>query len=274
MKNIIISLFLIISSIPSVNSQNDIKGSWKLSYSTGQTYYYMIGYNLKGKEMENNKYFVMDNNGYMFPLDNEHDIWTLEENKVVFKSEDYTMSGTINGQGDYMSGIAMNNDGKTWEWWAHKLKVSPPPPPPPPPPSEVSEIVEDEDENEVAFAIIENVPVFPGCEIGNNEKKRKCMSDKIAKFIQRKFNTGLAGDLGLTGRQKINIIFKIDKSGNVTGIRARAPHPRLEEEAIRVISLLPKMKPGLQKGRPVIVEYSLPIIFSIQEDKEPQNKNN
>ena len=272
MKNIIISLFLIISFIPSVNSQNDIKGAWKLSYSSGPTYYYMIGYNYNGKEMENNKYFVMGNNGYMFPLDNEHDIWTLEDNKVVFKSENYTMSGTINGQGDYMSGIAMNNDGKTWEWWAHKLKVSPPPPPP-----EVSKIVEeeeDEDENEVAFAIIENVPVFPGCEIGNNEKKRKCMSDKIAKFVQRKFNTGLAGDLGLIGRQRISVIFKIDKRGNVTDIRARAPHPKLEEEAIRVISSLPKMKPGLQKGRPVIVPYSLPIIFQVQEDEEPQNKNN
>ena len=35
-----------------------------------------------------------------------------------------------------------------------------------------------------------------------------------------------------------------------------------------------KMKPGLQKGRPVIVQYSLPIIFQVQEDEEPQNKNN
>ena len=50
------------------------------------------------------------------------------------------------------------------------------------------------------------------------------MFDKIAKFVQRKFNTDLAGDLGLTGRQRISVIFKIDKSGNVTGVRARAPH--------------------------------------------------
>ena len=133
-------------------------------------------------------------------------------------------------------------------------QVKPPPPPPPPPPApEVIEIVEDEEEVEetiiestesdeeleiedieieefeedveVPFAVIENVPVFPGCERGNNEKKRKCMSDKIAKFVQRKFNTDLAGDLGLTGRQRISVIFKIDKSGNVTGVRARAPHP-------------------------------------------------
>ena len=175
-------------------------------------------------------------------------------------------------------------------------QVQPPPPPPPPPPApEVIEIVEDEEEVEetiiestetdqeeeidiedlddeeveedveVPFAVIENVPVFPGCERGNNAKKRKCMSEKIAKFVQRKFNTELAGDLGLSGRQRISVIFKIDKSGNVTGVRARAPHPRLEKEAQRVNNLLPKMKPGKQRGKAVIVNYSLPIIVQVQE---------
>ncbi len=175
-------------------------------------------------------------------------------------------------------------------------QVQPPPPPPPPPPApEVIEIVEDEEEIEetviestetdqeeeidiedldveeveedveVPFAVIENVPVFPGCERGNNAKKRKCMSEKIAKFVQRKFNTELAGDLGLSGRQRISVIFKIDKSGNVTGVRARAPHPRLEKEAQRVINLLPKMQPGKQRGKAVIVPYSLPIIFQVQD---------
>ena len=172
--------------------------------------------------------------------------------------------------------------------------VPPPPPPPPPPAPEVIEIVEDEEEVEetviestetdqeeeidiedieveefedveVPFAVIENVPIFPGCDKGNNEKKRKCMSEKIAKFVQRKFNTELAGDLGLTGRQRISVIFKIDKTGVVTGVRARAPHPRLEKEAQRVINLLPKMKPGRQRGKAVIVPYSLPIIFQVQD---------
>ena len=166
-------------------------------------------------------------------------------------------------------------------------------PPPPPPPPEIIEIIEDEEEIEetiiestefdeeliiedieiedveeeveVPFAVIENVPVFPGCERGNNEQKRRCMSEKIARFVQKNFNTKLAGDLGLTGRQRISIIFKIDKSGNVTGVRARAPHPRLEEEAQRVINLLPKMQPGKQRGKAVIVPYSLPLIFQVQD---------
>jgi protein TonB len=173
---------------------------------------------------------------------------------------------------------------------------TPPPPPPPPAAPEVIEVVEDEEEVEetviestetdqeeeiveveeveveeveedieVPFAVIENVPVFPGCEKGNNAAKKKCMSDKVGKFINKKFNTDLAGDLGLSGRQKIYVGFKIDKKGNITSVRARAPHPKLAKEAERVVKLLPKMKPGRQRGKSVIVPYSLPIIFQVQD---------
>ena len=127
------------------------------------------------------------------------------------------------------------------------------------------EIEEIEEDIEVPFAVIENVPIFPGCDKGNNAAKKKCMSQEITKFVQRKFNTGFAGDLGLSGRQRISVIFKIDKSGSVVGVRARAPHPRLEKEATRVINLLPDMKPGKQRGKAVIVSYSLPIIFQVQD---------
>ena len=118
---------------------------------------------------------------------------------------------------------------------------------------------------EVPFAVIDEVPVYPSCEtLATNAERRKCMAEKITKHVQQNFNTDLAGDIGLIGRQRINVVFKIDADGNVTGIRSRAPHPRLEEEAIRVISLLPKMSPGKQNGEAVIVPYSLPIIFQVQ----------
>ncbi|MCF7568321.1 M56 family metallopeptidase [Sabulilitoribacter arenilitoris] len=118
---------------------------------------------------------------------------------------------------------------------------------------------------EVPFAVIEQVPVFPGCEGLPQNEQKKCISDKISKFVARKFNTDLATQLGLVGRQRINVIFKIDKEGNVTGIRSRAPHPDLEAEAIRVIKTLPKMTPGKHNGKHVIVPYSLPIIFQLQD---------
>ena len=176
------------------------------------------------------------------------------------------------------------------------LKLPPPPPPPPAVAPQVIEIVEDEveveetviestetdqsqeiveveevmveeveEDVEVHFTVIENVPEYPGCKKGSNAQKRKCMSEKITKFVQKKFNTDLAGDLGLTGKQRISVVFKIDKNGNVTGVRSRAPHPRLEKEAARVVNMLPKMKPGRQRGRAVVVSYTLPITFLVQE---------
>ena len=176
------------------------------------------------------------------------------------------------------------------------LMQTPPPPPPPPAAPDVIEIVEDEveieetiiestevnqeteivevaevevveveEDIEVPFAVIENVPIFPGCEKGNNAAKKACMSEKIQKFVTKKFNTELASELGLSGRQRINVIFKIDKTGNVVGVRSRAPHPGLEKEAARVINMLPKMKPGMQRGKAVTVPYSLPIVFQVQD---------
>ena len=126
---------------------------------------------------------------------------------------------------------------------------------------------ETENNSKVPSEIIDNVPVYPGCK-GSELKKRKCMSERIAKFVERKFNTDIAADLGLTGRQRIGIIFKIDTLGNITGVRARAPHPRLEQEAVRVINLLPKMKPAIKNGKPVIVPYSLPMIFQVIEKEK------
>lgn len=90
------------------------------------------------------------------------------------------------------------------------------------------------------------------------------MNEQMQKFIVKKFNTDLAGDLGLSGIQKISVFFKIDKTGEIVDIKARAPHPRLEQEAIRVVSLLPKMKPGKQRGKAVRVPYYLPIKFQVQ----------
>lgn len=130
---------------------------------------------------------------------------------------------------------------------------------------EIVEVEEEEDFNEdVPFAIIEDVPVYPGCK-GTKEQKKTCLNKSLQKHVARKFNADLAGDLGLSpGKKKIYIQFKITKTGNIEIIGARAPHPRLEKEAKRVVKLLPKMTPGKQRGRPVNVTYMLPISFNVE----------
>lgn len=91
------------------------------------------------------------------------------------------------------------------------------------------------------------------------------MSKKIGRLIQRKFNTDLAERLGLTGRQNIRVQFKINKSGNVSEIKASAKHDKLKNEAIRVVGKIPQMIPGKQKDKTVEVIYSLPIVFVVRD---------
>lgn len=179
-----------------------------------------------------------------------------------------------------------------------ELNTPPPPPPPPPPPEpEVIEIVEDEEEVEetiiestetsqediveveevevyeeeeeiadVPFSVIEDVPIFPGCENENdNEARRACMSEKVQQFVNRRFNTDLGSELGLSGINRIYVQFRIEKDGSVSVLGARAPHPRLQQEAERVVDQLPDMQPGKQRGQPVGVLYSLPIVFRVQD---------
>ena len=99
-----------------------------------------------------------------------------------------------------------------------------------------------EDEN-VRFIAIQDAPIYPGCEKAKgNKARKKCMSEKITKLIQRKFEgTNIASDYGLSGRQKIDVEFTIDKTGHVTNIKTRAPHPELKNEAERVIKIIPKI---------------------------------
>lgn len=113
---------------------------------------------------------------------------------------------------------------------------------------------------------VEQVPIYPGCEgLSTNAERRQCMSKKIGKLVQRKFNTGLAEGLGLKGTQNISVHFKIDKTGNVSEIIAKAPHTKLKREAMRVVDKIPQMIPGKHKDKNVEVMYSLPILFKVQD---------
>jgi len=120
--------------------------------------------------------------------------------------------------------------------------------------------------DDIPFPILEDAPIYPGCEDVAKSEQKKCFTEHIKNLVNRKFNSDLAANLGLTpGKKRIFVMFKIDKMGNVVDIRARAPHKSLEKEAIRVVSLIPKMTPGKQRGRAVGVKYSLPIVFNVQD---------
>ena len=119
------------------------------------------------------------------------------------------------------------------------------------------------DDINVAFAVVEEVPIFPGCE--NSDDKRACFNEKIQKHISKHFNYPQAAqDANIEGR--VNSMFLITQEGTIENIKMRGPDKLLEDEVERIIKKLPKMTPGKQLGKVVNVPFSIPIQFKLQED--------
>ena len=188
--------------------------------------------------------------------------------------------------------IALNVDDEDDEEIPITEQLKTPPPPPPPPAPEIIEVVEDEEEIEetiiestetdqdeiiieeievedefedidVPFAVIEDVPIFPGCESVAKSQRRACFQEQMNKHIRKNFRyPDIAQEMGIQGRVYVNFI--IAKDGSITNIRMRGPDKNLENEAARIIGRLPKMTPGKQRGRAVRVPFSIPITFRLQ----------
>jgi len=129
---------------------------------------------------------------------------------------------------------------------------------------EVSETAPEEEET-VPFLLIENAPVFKGCEGLARAENKKCFDKKMMKFVQRNFDANLANDLGLnSGKYRISTQFIIDDKGEVVDIKIRAPHIKLKKETQKLIEKLPQFTPGKQRNKSVKVKYTLPITFMVE----------
>ena len=116
---------------------------------------------------------------------------------------------------------------------------------------------------DIPFAIIEEVPIYPGCEDFERNKRMECFNNKVTEHINTTFKYPLkARKKNIQGR--VLVLFLINKEGEITNIETRGGDPILQTEALRIVRLLPKMKPGMQKGKPVNVKYALPITFKLE----------
>ena len=122
------------------------------------------------------------------------------------------------------------------------------------------------DPNDIPYAVIDEVPMFAECkDLATRNDQKNCTSDIIKKFVNSNFEMAQFKAQGITGKNRIFVQFKIDKTGKIVDVKSRAPFPSLQEEAERVVKSIPQMIPGKQEGKPVNVLYSLPITFYISE---------
>jgi len=116
--------------------------------------------------------------------------------------------------------------------------------------------------NQYAGGVIEEVPIFPGCEDLDNQDSLLCFQKKMQDHIKNTFQyPELALKNGIQG--KVAVVFVITKEGTIANIRTKGPDQLLEKEATRMVKLLPKIAPAKHNGVPVKVPFSIPIFFKL-----------
>lgn len=116
-----------------------------------------------------------------------------------------------------------------------------------------------------SFGSIDNPPRFIEAKKLSKEEAKKHFKRNITKFVQENFNIKTTQSLDLReGKHKIYIQFTIDEKGNSINIKVRAPHIKLEKEAVRLIKKLPRFISGKNKGKSVKTIYTLPIVFMVE----------
>ncbi len=115
--------------------------------------------------------------------------------------------------------------------------------------------VQEEEEEEAAqqiFTVVEKQPEYPG----GTAELFKYLSKAIKYPV-------IAQENGIQGR--VVCSFVVNRDGSIVDIQVmRGVDPSLDKEAVRVISEMPKWKPGEQRGKPVRVRFILPVQFRLQ----------
>ncbi|HSG67464.1 MAG TPA: energy transducer TonB [Bacteroidales bacterium] len=161
-------------------------------------------------------------------------------------------------------------------------KVKPPPPPPPKKVVQIN-IVEDDveveedllidveaDEQteveeyipiEVEEEVVEEAPIFTVVEsmpefLGGMQELYTYLGNNIKYPV-------MAKESGIQG--KVYVTFVVERDGSITDVKVlRGIGGGCDEEAVRVVQSMPKWKPGKQRGKPVRVQYNLPVRFTLQ----------
>ena len=114
------------------------------------------------------------------------------------------------------------------------------------------QLITEEPMEEPVYKVVEVMPEFPG--------GMKALMDFIQKNIRYPEE---ARKNGIQGRVAVSVV--IDENGRVTDpVIMRSRYPALDEEALRIVELMPQWKPGMQQGKAVKVEFTFPVTFKLE----------
>ena len=118
-------------------------------------------------------------------------------------------------------------------------------------------VIEDLGDEPIPFQLVEVKPSFQG---GDANKFSTWVNTQL-KYPDIAKNNGIQG--------RVTLQFTVDVDGSVTNVKVlRGVDPSLDNEALRVVRLSPKWTPGRQKGKPVRVTYTFPVIFQLTDNSQ------
>lgn len=134
------------------------------------------------------------------------------------------------------------------------------------PVSVTAESYEEFAEEAVPFAVVEQIPLLEACKNVEKKEQMNCLNEEIRKHIKKELKYPKEAKKDKI-EDRVITVFEIDKNGKVTNINVRGKKSEyqslFEAEAKRIIETLPQFSPGLQRGKPVVVKYSIPITFKL-----------
>jgi hypothetical protein len=114
------------------------------------------------------------------------------------------------------------------------------------------------------FFLADIPPEHKDCANGDKEYKIRCINLAIRSLLFNQFDTAVFSEAEVNpGYQEIIYTFIIDANGDITNIKTEASHPLIEEEIIRVISLLPAFKPATKDNNPIAVSFRQKVSYEV-----------
>lgn len=120
----------------------------------------------------------------------------------------------------------------------------------------------------VPFAVVEQIPLFEVCKNVDKKDHMNCFQEEISKHIKKELKYPKEAKKNKV-EDRVVTVFEINKQGKVINIHVRGKKSEyqllFEAEAKRIIEALPQFSPGLQRGKPVVVKYGIPISFTLKK---------
>ena len=144
--------------------------------------------------------------------------------------------------------LFLSSQGNAFSQEKKKQEIAPPPPPPPPPPVDYT-VTENGDS---VYLDVDEPPLFEG---GGIESVQKYVQEKLTYPPEAKASK-------IQG--KVMVQWIVNEKGEVTNVKiVRGVTKELDQEAFDIISSMPDWKPGIKDGKPVKVQFTMPILFKI-----------